>query len=68
MFGPFATGNNDVTFPVNKFLAATIIFPRVNSATKTGRAVYFSRLQDGERAGIYTRLPVFMKSGTGRAI
>lgn len=45
MFGPFATGNNDATFPVNKFLAATIIFPRVNSATKTGRAVYFSRLQ-----------------------
>lgn len=54
MFGPFATGNNDATFPVNKFLAATIIFPRVNSATKTGRAVYFSRLQDGN-GQVFTR-------------
>lgn len=55
MFDPFATVNNDATFPVNKFLVGTIIFPRVNSATKTGREGYiffpFAR-QNGQ---VFTR-------------
>lgn len=59
--------NNDATFPVNKFLAGTIIFPRVNSEpTKTegGLYIFFPVCTAGEWPSIYTSLFVFMKSGT----
>lgn len=64
MFGPFATVNNDATFPVNKFLVGTIIFPRVNSARKTEGGLYIFPVCTTEWPSIYTTLFVFMKSGT----
>lgn len=59
--------NNDATFPVNKFLAGTIIFPRVNSEptkTEEGLYIFFPVCTAGEWPSIYTSLFVFMKSGT----
>lgn len=39
MLASFSARNNDATFPVNKFFAGTVIFPRVNPATKV-RGLY----------------------------